>query len=82
MQGNTGLIPQCPHCGSHLTYINCRAYGWIQLHYDEEGLLQETLSDGLRSTVSKTVRCADCGAIRRDLELQETTIKAKVESKI
>ncbi len=69
-------IPLCPHCsiGSSV-YVNERIYGWEYRTWypnSETGDLEtEANYDNVHCVESKTIRCCDCGKIRRDLKRLE-----------
>lgn len=61
-------LPSCPHCGKFEgVYINGQWHGSGAYYYNENGEIEETSSDGLYMVLSKTIRCAGCEKIRRDL---------------
>ena len=62
-------IAPCPHCGvSDMVFANVRACGWCSKLYNLAGEAVETDTDGLWFTDTKTLRCAGCGKVRRDVE--------------
>lgn len=73
-------LPKCK-CGSSTTTIKGAAFGDIERYFDDDG---ETYSDGTDYVFfkfRKTVRCQNCGKIRRDLELIENrAIRVKPKS--
>ena len=71
MQGDGGLIANCPHCGSDGGVIrNVRMYGWAEQYWDRSGEYIEMSIDRTNHTNSKTLRCPDCYKIRRDVRLE------------
>jgi hypothetical protein len=72
------MISLCPHCHKgDFTYLNLRLYGWAQEYYDMNGLYCELDLQGMHSSSSKTVRCANCGKVRRDLVFEDGAIRAR-----
>jgi hypothetical protein len=72
------VIPPCPNCGTHETFVNCQARGPAKYHYSADGEFLEVYYDKFYFELSKTVRCADCNKIRRDLELVDSQIRVMV----
>lgn len=62
-------ISPCSYCGSRTTYVCAQARGPAEHHFDKEGQFIETEHGQLNFHPSQTVRCADCGKIRRDLHM-------------
>ena len=61
------MISPCSYCGSRATYVCAQVRGTAQHHFDEDGQFIETAYDRLVFHPSRTVRCADCEKIRRNL---------------
>ncbi len=62
-------IGPCNHCGCPYTYIHAQARGPVQIRYDKIGRECEVYYEELLFVRSRTVRCRNCGKIRRDLEV-------------
>lgn len=71
------MIPPCSHCGATITYSNAQARGTAELHFDETGEQLEMFTDRQWFKISSTIRCAECGKIRRDLVHDGTRVKVK-----
>lgn len=78
------MIKACPHC--HLEsqgfFINGIMRGSVQSFYDEDGDYEElNLDRAYWEQESNSVRCANCGKIRRDVEIINRTKIAEKQIK-
>lgn len=68
------MLGPCPHCGKEdHVYTSNRAYGWAERSYDLDGYHTETSMERVALAPSKTIRCASCQKVRRDLTFENVT---------
>ena len=71
------MIEPCKHCGCPRVFVHAQWSGPALMWFDESGENTEVDNDRLALNPSTTVRCEDCGRIRRDLAIKDRRIISK-----
>ncbi len=68
MKNEEVIIPDCPFCGSNSgVYANERASGYGERQWSRDGV-EELNTDRVYYVWSYTLRCPDCGKVRKDVK--------------
>jgi hypothetical protein len=66
-------FPPCPHCGKlEEVYVNGQWHGPAPHFFETNGIYCEASTDKLRAKLGKTIRCASCNKIRKDIFLNKS----------